>query len=103
MDYQAAITSIETFVVGQSFAADVRETLSRSLTRQKKQSLRQSYMAKFRKLLSEKEAKSFDTLYQKRSKLVHEGRGRGELNEAANEALDLAAALLAAELRATTP
>ena len=98
-EYQAAISAIETFLAGQPFAADVRETISRSLSFQRRQSLRQSYMAKFKVLLSETEAKAFDALYQKRSKLVHDGQGRGDLTEAANEALELATALLSADLK----
>ena len=96
-----AITTLELFVASQSFAPNIRETISRALAYQKKQSLRQSYMNKFRTLLSEREAKAFDALYQKRSKLVHDGQGRGELTQAVNEALDLAVALLAADLRRT--
>jgi hypothetical protein len=98
-DYQAAIVEIEAFVACQSLSADVRKTITQSLSFQKRQSLRQSYMTKFRALLSEDQAKAFDALYRKRSTLVHDGRGRGQLNEAANEALDLAVALLAAELK----
>lgn len=98
-DYQAAIVEIEAFVAGQSLSPDVRKTITQSLSFQKRQSLRQSYMTKFRALLSEDQAKAFDALYRKRSTLVHDGRGRGQLNEAANEALDLAVALLAAELK----
>ncbi|WP_201841395.1 hypothetical protein [Microvirga zambiensis] len=97
-DYQTAISAIEAFVASQAFADDVRETINRSLSFQRRQSLRQSYMTKFRTLLSETEAKAFDALYQKRSKLVHDGQGRGDLTMAANEALDLAAAILAADL-----
>lgn len=97
--YQAAIGTLETFVASQSLAPDIRETISRFLTHQKKQSLRQSYMTKFRTLLSDADARAFDALYQKRSKLVHEGRGRGGLAEAANEAMDLATTLLAADLQ----
>jgi hypothetical protein len=98
-EYQAAIVEIEAFVADQSLSPDVRKTITQSLSFQKKQSLRQSYMTKFRALLSEDQAKAFDALYRKRSTLVHDGRGRGQLNEAANEALDLAVALLAADLK----
>jgi hypothetical protein len=103
-EYEAAITAIEGFVASQPLAPDVRTTINNSLAFQKKQSLRQSYMTKFRTLLSEDQAKAFDALYQKRSKLVHDGKGRGDLTQAANEALDLAVAILAADLthQATT-
>ena len=56
-------------------------------------------MTKFRTLRSAAEAKAFDELYQKRSKLVHDGIGRGTLNEATNAVLQLATDLLEAELR----
>lgn len=42
--------------------------------------------------------KAFDALNQKRSKLIHGGQGRGDLAQAATEALDLATAVLAADL-----
>lgn len=97
-DYQAAIATLETFLASQSLAPDIRETSSQSFARQKKESLRQSYMKKFRTLLSDADARAFDALYRQRSKLVHEGHGRGELTQAVNEAMDLAVALLAADL-----
>ena len=98
-EYQAAVMVLETFLATQALTSDIRETISRSLARQKKQSLRQSYMAKFRSLLTDADARAFDALYQKRSKLVHEGQGRGALTQAVNDALNLAVALLAADLR----
>lgn len=56
-------------------------------------------MTKIRSLCSNAEATEFDKLYEKRSRLVHEGIGRGELGEAANAALRLAVSLLKSELQ----
>ncbi len=77
--------------------------LQRTLDNAKRQSLRLAYMTKFRTLRSQAEAKAFNDLYQKRSKLVHDGLGRGELSEATNTALQLATDLLEAELRQPHP
>lgn len=42
VEYQSAISDIETFVAGQAYPSDLRKTLENSLKFQKKQSLRQS-------------------------------------------------------------
>ncbi len=97
-DYQAAITAIEGFVAGQPFANEIRDTINGSLAFQKKKSVRQSYMTKFRVLMSDDAANAFDALYKKRSKLVHEGQGRGDLTQASDEALHLAVDILSADL-----
>lgn len=98
-DYQAAIEGLERHLVTQSLDSEIRETLQCTLANAKRQSLRSAYMTKFRTLLSDNDAKAFDELYQKRSKLVHDGIGRGELREAADAALQLAVGLLEADLR----
>jgi hypothetical protein len=98
-DYQAAIEGLERHLATQSMDSEIRETLQRTLANAKRQSLRSAYMTKFRTLRSDADAKAFDDLYQKRSKLVHDGLGRGELREAADAALHLAVSLLEAELR----
>lgn len=97
-DFQAAIDELEHHLSEQRLADDIHETLQRTLTTAKRQSLRQAYMTKFRTLASDADAKAFDELYQKRSKLVHDGIGRGTLNEATNLAMQLATDLLEAEL-----
>jgi hypothetical protein len=99
--YQYAIEHLKQQLEVQTSDDEIRETLRRTLSNAKRQSLRQAYMAKFRALLSQAQAKEFDELYQKRSKLVHDGIGRGELTEATNTALELATDLLKAELRQT--
>lgn len=98
-DYQAAIEGLEQHLATQSMDSEIRETLQRTLANAKRQSLRSAYMTKFRTLRSDADAKAFDDLYQKRSKLVHDGIGRGELSDATNAALHLAVNLLEAELR----
>lgn len=97
--YQAAIEELERNLATQSLDQDIRQTLQRTLANAKRQSLRSAYMTKFRTLLSDTDAKAFDDLYQKRSKLVHDGVGRGDLGVAADAALQLAVGLLKAELR----
>jgi len=97
--YQAALEGLKQHLDGQTLDDEIRETLQGTLANAKQQSLRQAYMTKFRTLRSACEAKAFDDLYKMRSKLVHDGIGRGTLNEATNEALQLATDLLEAELR----
>jgi hypothetical protein len=82
---------------------DVRKTLEDTLDNAKRKSVGLAYRNKFRTLRSTAEAKVFDDLYRKRSKLVHEGVGRGQLGEAADTALKLATDLLEAELRQPRP
>jgi hypothetical protein len=97
--YQAAIDSLEQHLGELTLDGDIRKPLQQMLMNAKRKSLRQAYKSKFRSLLSPAKAKAFDNLYDKRSKLVHDGIGRGELNEANNEALQLATELLEADLR----
>lgn len=98
-EYQDVIRSLENHLAGLSIEDSTRTTVARLLGNASRGSLRQSYMAKFRKLLPEAEAKAFDQLYNRRSKFLHDGLGRGELAEASAETLQLATALLEAELR----
>lgn len=64
----------------------------------KRPSVRRQYMGKIRELLGPVEANNFDKLYNLRSKLLHQGQGRGELSEAAAEAFAFAARLLKEDL-----
>jgi hypothetical protein len=59
---------------------------------------RGAYMAHFRRHLGEAAAREFDQLYGLRSKLVHDGIGRGTLSAAHSRALGLAVRLLDAQL-----
>ena len=97
-EYINAILSLETHLAGMSIDNTTRETVSRWFKDKKKISLRQSYMRKFQTLLSDESARAFDRLYGLRSKLLHDGMGRGQLTEATNQALDLAVAVYQAEL-----
>lgn len=78
---------------------DTRTTVAQWLKDKKKKSLRQSYMVKFSELVSRESALKFDKLYKLRSKLVHDGVGRGQLAEAANEALELSVAVYQADVQ----
>jgi len=78
-----------------SDATDIKNWLTQRKTRG---TVRNGYMSKIRKLLSNKEAQQFEELYGKRSKLLHEGDGRGQLDEAAEQALTIATALLLADI-----
>jgi len=98
-NYQTVIEDLERHLEKQAVDLEVRETLRRTLANSRRQSIRQSYMTKIRSLCSNAEATEFDKLYEKRSRLVHEGIGRGELGEAANAALRLAVSLLKSELQ----
>ncbi|MFM9864273.1 MAG: hypothetical protein ACKVRO_11760 [Micropepsaceae bacterium] len=98
--YVAAIEVLEQQLNALAIDGEIHETLKRTLANAKRESLRQAYMIKFRTLRSVAEAKAFDSLYNMRSKLVHDGIGRGTLNEATNSALQLATELLEADLRA---
>ena len=64
-------------------------------------SVGQAYSAKFRQLGLLGELKDFRTLYDRRSNLVHDGIGTGDLGREASLALDLAAVVFAAELALT--
>lgn len=101
--YRAAIEELERHLAEQALDDEIRESVQRTLANAKRQSLRQAYMTKFTTLRSAAEAKAFDDLYKMRSKLVHDGIGRGTLNEASNAALLLATDLLDSELNHTQP
>jgi hypothetical protein len=101
--YLSAIEKLEQGLASQTLDEEIRETLQGTLNRAKRESLRLAYMTKFRTLRSQAEAKAFDDLYRKRSKLVHDGLGRGDLSEANSTALQLATNLLEAELRQLRP
>lgn len=100
-EYQRAVTELQRHLSTMDVADDARETIGRMLTFAGRESLRQAYMGKFRTLLSAADAKAYDKLYGIRSKLVHQGQGRGELLAATDEALTLAVNLLAADIAAS--
>jgi hypothetical protein len=76
-----------------------RETMERLLKRDTvRQSVHNANMSTCRRLLGKHKAKEFDELYKLRSKFLHEGRGRGNLLEPADAALNLAQELLLADV-----
>jgi hypothetical protein len=68
----------------------------------KRQSVRSAYKAKIKQLLGDDKVKQFDDLYEKRSKFLHDGNGRGTLDAAADTALELGLALLLADIEQST-
>jgi hypothetical protein len=65
----------------------------------KRQSVRSAYKAKIKQLLGDDKVKQFDDLYEKRSKFLHDGGGRGTLDAAAEIALGLGLELLLADIK----
>jgi hypothetical protein len=89
-EYQVVIRSFKEHLSSLSIEDDsTRTTVKQWLENASRKSIRQSYMAKIRRLLSEDDARAFDTLYRQRGELVHDGLGRGKLLNAASQALDL--------------
>lgn len=78
-----------------------KRTLQRLLQYARRESLRQAYMTKLRTRLDGESAKRFDQLYKMRSGFVHDGKGRGDLQSAADEARKIAVRLLEADLLAS--
>jgi len=77
-------------------SADLDELRSKLEGLQKRGSVRQGYMTKLRTLFNNERAKEFDKLYDRRSKFVHDGRGRGSFIE--DIALEIATELLFADI-----
>lgn len=102
-EYRSIIECIVGFVESLAMSIESSKAVQRMLENSLRESIRQSYLSKFRMLLNDTDAKSFDELYQLRSKLVHDGLGRGALSQASAEALKLATDLLEAELKRTLP
>ncbi len=69
--YLSAIEHLEQQLTSQTMDEEIGKTLQRTLDNAKRESLRLAYMTKFRTLRSQAEAKAFEDLYGKRSKLVH--------------------------------
>jgi hypothetical protein len=77
---------------------ELRAKLASHLHNAKRQSIGESFREKFLKHLGQDQAAAFTKLYRLRSSFLHDGQGRGDLQPHANEARDLATALLAAEV-----
>jgi hypothetical protein len=67
-----------------------------------RQSIGRACRSKIKKLIGDDKAKKFDALYGQRSKLLHEGTGRGKLDAPAADALELGLELLAADIKQST-
>jgi len=102
-DYVSAVEQLEDLLNGMAIETSARDSLATVLKFAKKHSIRQSYMNKFRKLLSEEKARNFDELYQLRSKFVHDGKGRGELRGKIGLARALSVDLFVADLGVKVP
>lgn len=98
--YIEAVEELETHLAGMQVDSAIRKALEGTLKYAKKQSLRQSFLIKFRTLLDEASARAFDELYNLRSKFVHVGEGRGELRGKIGKARQLGVALFQADLKA---
>jgi hypothetical protein len=83
-----------------SYTDSDKEIVAKALSNAGRQGVRSAYMAKIRARLGDTEAKKFDKLYAKRGSFVHDGLFRGQLQEAANEALEIATPLLLADIAA---
>lgn len=97
-EHQDTVTKLCDFLETLPVGNQIRDDLGKRLQGIRRQTIRQAYLRKFRMLLSSDDAKSYDRLYGARSKLVHEGYGRGGLQAEANEARELASKLLRAEI-----
>jgi hypothetical protein len=93
-EYKGVVESLELHLKTLTMDATTRETVTRRLKDLKRRSLSQSYMEKFRTLLSADAAADYDRIYGLRSRLVHGGHGRGELGVANNDALNLGCSLI---------
>jgi hypothetical protein len=66
-----------------------------------RQSVRSAYVSKIKQLIGDDKAKRFETLYDQRSKFLHDGAGRGTLDAPAAAALELGLELLLADITQT--
>jgi hypothetical protein len=69
----------------------------------KRQSVRSAYMSKIKQLIGDDKAKQFETIYEQRSKFLHDGAGRGALGAPSDAALELGLELLLADIKQTSP
>jgi hypothetical protein len=64
-----------------------------------RQSVRSACRSKIKQLIGDDKAKQFDTIYDQRSKFLHDGAGRGTLDGPAAEALEIGLSLLLADIK----
>ena len=98
-EFLAVIERLDGYLTTLECSQDSRKSARRLLHRARHISIRQAYMRKFRSLVGDQEAKAFDRLYALRSAFLHDGHRRGELSEAASEALELGVKLLRADVK----
>ena len=60
--------------------------------------MRSAYRSKIKQLIGDEKAKKFDALYERRSNFLHDGSGRGTLDDAADAALEIGLELLLADI-----
>ncbi len=97
-DQQSAIDGLKEYLATLKVQEKTRLSLENTLKYARRLSVGQAVKLKIEKLLSTKEAASFKCLYDLRSKLLHDGQGRGSLSRASSDALQLGTDLLKAEL-----
>lgn len=88
------VRHLETLKVSNDVISRTKERLNGL----RRESINQLVKMKFENLLTAKEAEAFKALSRLRGKLLHGGKGRGELAEAAGKALELGTTLLKADL-----
>lgn len=76
-----------------------KDVVIKALRNVKGLTARAAYRAKILDLLDAQAFKTFERLYSLRSSLVHDGKGKGALGDAAHDALSLASRLLREDLR----
>jgi hypothetical protein len=77
------------------YAQSMRQLLA---DRARRQTVRGAYMSRIKSLLGDEKARQFDALYEKRSKFLHDGIGRGKMGSPAEKALHIARELLLADI-----
>ena len=88
--------------IPQETSSEDRDQIERALKMlAARQSVRSACRSKIKQLLGADKAKQFETIYDQRSKFLHNGEGRGTLGGLANDALELGLELLHADMKPT--
>jgi hypothetical protein len=96
--FRATIDSLIASIPEDAPSSD-RKQIKNALDRlAARQSVRSAYKSKIKQLIGNDKAKEFDVLYGLRSDFLHDGRGRGTLGGAANDALEIGLELLLADI-----
>lgn len=94
-----AIAALQARLKDCDLESDERAALASMLQGATRRSVGQSYKEKFRECDMVEHVKEFDDLYDRRSRLLHDGIGLGDLGEANDKALNIAATLLAGDVK----